>query len=202
MKKMLIQSFPSEQEWLIARKGKITGTKAGSLFGKRDGKPLKSYYEIIAERVALPRDSENRMDRGKRLEHEAVERFVQETGLKANTDLVIVCREDNPDIAYSPDAYIDETATVEVKCLNSAAHIEAWINKKIPSEYEAQALQPFVVNDKLQTLYFVFYDPSMPKDFFYLTVERKDVQAEVDAALAIQRRALEEIKKIEDMLTF
>ena len=39
------------------------------------------------------------MDRGKRLEDYAVERFVKETGKKVNTDLVLWVRDDDENIA-------------------------------------------------------------------------------------------------------
>lgn len=199
---MKILKFKDEQDWLEARKGRVTGTRAGSLVSKRDGRPIKGYYELIAERVAVPHDGENVLDRGKRLEEEAVERFAKETGKKVKRELVLCCREDDENIAYSPDALIGKTEDVEVKCLNSAAHIEAWLTKGIPAEYEAQIVQGFVVNDKLKTRYMVFYDPRMPKDFFYITITRKQMQAKIEDALALERRVLADIAEIEAQLTF
>jgi predicted phage-related endonuclease len=142
------------------------------------------------------------MDRGKRLEDEAIERFVKETGKKVNTDLVLWMRDDDENIAISPDGAIGKTAAVECKCLSSARHIEAWLTKAIPDEYEYQVLQYFIVNDSLKTLYFVFYDPRMPKDFFYFEVKRKDVQERVDAYIELERNVLAEIAEIEQQLTF
>ena len=78
-------------------------------------------------------------------------------------------------MTYSPDGLIGKTEGVEVKCLNSASHIEAWLTQKIPSEYYFQTIQPFIVNPKLKTLYFCYYDPRIPaKDFFYITIERDE----------------------------
>lgn len=199
---MQVTKFENEQEWLEARRGRITGTRLKDLVNKRGTKPKKGYYELIAERVALPANQENVMDRGHRLEVEALERFEKETGKKVNKDLVIISREDNPDIAYSPDGYRGLTETMEVKCLNSASHIEAWLTQQIPSEYEEQVVQPFIVNDKLKTLYFIFYDPRMPKDFFYFTFTRAQLEKEIEEYLELERRVLAEIKEIEDKLTF
>ena len=199
---MKILKFDSEQSWLEAREGKITGTKVGGLFSKRDGTPLKGFYEIIAQHIAVPASGENVMDRGKRLEEEAVDRFVEETGKKVNKDLVLCVRDDNPNIAYSPDALIGLTEDVEVKCLNSAAHIEAFLTKEIPSEYRPQIIQGFVVNPKLKTRYMVFYDNRMPKDFFYITVKREEMKDEIETYLALEQRALEQMAEIEMQLTF
>lgn len=199
---MRTEKFADRDEWLDARRGRITGTRLKDLIVKRGTKPKKGFYEIIAERVAIPHDGENVMDRGLRIEEEAIQRFAKETGKKVNTDLVIWSRDDQPDIALSPDGFIGKTEAVEVKCLNSAAHIEAWITKEIPAEYEYQVLQYFVVNDKLKKLYFVFYDPRMPRDFFFIEVPRAQVQEQVTECLELERESLARIEEIERLLTF
>jgi predicted phage-related endonuclease len=194
--------FNSEQEWMEGRQGKITGSRLGGVFSKKDKKPLKGYYEIIAERVAIPQDGENVLDRGKRLEDESADRFEKETGRKVDRSLVLWCREDNENIAVSPDGVVSETEAFESKSLNSASHIEAYLTKKIPSDYEHQVLQYFIVNDKLEKLYFAFYDPRMPKDFFYFTVNRSEVQEKVTEYLALERTALAQIEDVVNQLTF
>jgi hypothetical protein len=199
---MIIHKYSNEDDWKTGRLGKVTGTRLKDLIVKRGTKPKKGFYEIIAERVALPPTEENVMERGKRLELDAIERFEQETGKKANSDLILITRDDNEYIAYSPDGIIGDTETIEVKCLNSASHIEAWVTKKIPSEYDEQVIQPFVVNDKLETLYFVFYDPRMPIDFFFFTVTREELADKITKAYETQLLALAQIAEIEAQLTF
>lgn len=199
---MIVKKYDNEDQWLDARRGKITGTRLKDLVSKRDGKPKIGFYELIAERVAIPADGENVMDRGKRLEHEAIERFSQETKKKVNTDLVIWFRDDNEDIAISPDGFIGKTEAVECKCLSSARHLEAWITKEIPDEYEFQVLQYFIVNPQLKKLYFVFYDPRMPIDFFWIEVSRKDLQEQIDEYLALEFEVLKQVEEIEKQLTF
>jgi len=198
---MKILKFDDEQEWLEARKTKITGSK--KIMPKRGIAPLVGYYELIAERLALPATDENPMDRGHELEKEAVLRFEKETGKKVNDDLIILVREDNESIAISPDGMIGETEAVEVKCLASARHIEAYLKQEIPSDYEHQVLQYFVVNEKLETLYFCFYDPRLSaKDFFFIEVNRIDIQTKIDKYLAYQKNIIEQVNNIVNNLTF
>jgi len=199
---MKILKFNDENSWLEARRGKITGTRLKGLINKRGGKPKIGYYELIAERVAIPHNGESYMDRGHRLEDDAIARFEKETGKKVNSDLVIWQRDDNEYIAISPDGYIGKKEALECKCLSSPRHIEALLTNKVPSEYEEQTLQYFIVNDALTTLYLVFYDPSMPKGFFYLTIKRKDVKDKVEEYLELERKLLSEIDEIEKQLTF
>lgn len=200
---MISQKYNSEEEWLEARLGKVTGTRLGDVTPKRGGGKRIGFYEIIAERVAIPANGENVMDRGHRLEIVALERFAQETGKEVDGSLVIWSREDHPDIAVSPDGVVaGEKEAVEVKCLSSARHIEAWLTKKVPDDYEYQVLQYFIVNEQLETLYFTFYDPRMPKDFFYLTITRESKQKEIDEYFEIEKQVLVEIDQIVNDLTF
>ena len=199
---MKVLQFDNEESWLEARRGRITGTRLKDLVSTRGGKQKIGFYEILAERIAIPPSGENVMDRGKRLEDDAVQRFIKETGKKVKTDLVIWCREEDDNIAISPDGSIGKTEAVECKCLSSARHLEALITKQIPSEYRHQALQYFIVNDKLKKLYFVFYDPRMPKDFFWIEMKRADIKDEVDEYLKLERETLAEISRLENELTF
>jgi len=198
---MQIVKFENEEEWLEFRKGKITGSK--KIRPSRGNNKLTGFYELIAEKLALPAGDKNPMERGKELEAEAIEEFAKITGKKVDNNLVILLRDDNANIALSPDGIISDEEMVEVKCLSSARHIEAFLKQEIPSEYKEQVLQYFVVNEKLQTLYFVFYDPRlMVHQLFYITVLRETIKAEVESYLEFQRKTLEEINSIVNDLSF
>lgn len=207
---MKIQLFNNREEWIEARKGKITGTRLADIVDKRGGGRRIGFYEILAERVAIPAADENPMDRGNRLEEEACNRFAKETRKKVKNDLVIWMRSDNENIAISPDGTIEGTVkgkkkiteAVECKCLNSARHIEAYLTKRIPSEYELQVMQYFIVNPDLKVVHFAFYDPRMPIDFFFIDVTRKEVQEQVDEYLQLEKDVLKELDRLEQVLTF
>lgn len=201
---MKVTSYETNEEWLEARRGRITGSSLKNIIVKRGTEMKKGFYELIADRISIPRDENERpMDRGTELECESIAIFEKETGKKVDTSLVIWSRDENENIAISPDGSIGDTEAVESKSLNSASHIEAYIKQEVPSEYEEQVIQYFIVNDSLTTLYFLFYDPSLlVKQFFYLTVTRKDVQEKVDTYLEFQRKTLEEVEKRVSELTF
>lgn len=195
--------FQNKLEWEEARVGKITGTKLKDLISKKGATPKKGFYQLIAERVALPADDENVMDRGTRLEEEAIKRFEIETKKKVDTSLIMWVSADNESIAISPDGVIGKNEAIEVKCLNSASHIEALLTNELPSEYEFQVLQYFIVNPKLETLYFAFYDPRVPaKDFFFFTLKREERETEIEQYKKEQLRILAEVEKIVLSLTF
>ncbi|MFN3658157.1 MAG: YqaJ viral recombinase family protein [Pseudolabrys sp.] len=204
--------YESKEEWLAARRGKITGSRLKDIIVKRGTGKKIGFYELIAERLGIPADTdENPMDRGTRLEPEAIARFEAETGKKVDTSLVLWMREDSDHIAVSPDGFIETgkgkkkaiTEAVETKCLGSARHIEAYLTQEIPDEYKMQALQYFIVNDKLETLHFVFFDPRLvSKDYFVIPVHRAAVQEEVDSYLEYQHATLAEVEAIVTQLSF
>jgi hypothetical protein len=106
-------------------------------------------------------------------------------------------RDDNDSIAISPDGFIGDTEAVEVKCLASETHLKAIIENEIPDEYHFQVLQYFIVNDALETLYFVMYDPRIAsKSYYCFLVSRKDVQDEVEMYLAYQKKMIAEVDKL------
>lgn len=171
----------------------------------------KGYYELIAERLAVTEEefdgyipNETPMDRGTRLQKYAIERFRNETGKKVNEDLVIWSSDENSDITISPDGVVldtKETEAVEIKCLSSANHIEAWLTQEIPEEYQAQKVQYFIVNKKLKKLYFVFYDPRIPaKDYFVIEVNRKDIEEEIELYEQFQIKTIEQVNQIVNQL--
>lgn len=187
-------TFETREAWAEARRGKITGTRLRDIIVKRGTGKKIGFYELIAERLGIPSDGEDPMERGLRLEPTAIARFEQETGKKVNKDLVIWTRDDDESIAISPDGFIGKKEAVEVKCLSSARHIQAIIENKVPDEYEFQALQYFIVNEDLKTLHFVMYDPRIvAKDYIRFEIARKDVQANIDTYLTFQRETLAEV---------
>lgn len=195
--------FEDKESWIEYRKGKITGTVLKDIITLRGTAPKKGYYQLIADRVALPPDDENVMERGLRLESEAMERFAKEQKKKIDSSLIMWVSDENESMAISPDGVIGTTEAVEVKCLNSASHIEAWLTQKVPQENYFQALQYFIINPKLKTLYFIFYDPRVPaKDYFFLTLNRKELEDEIKKYHDEQIRVLKEIEEIVLKLTF
>ena len=192
-------------KWLLDRKGKITGSKLKDIIVKRGTGEKIGFYEIIAERVALPADDENPMMRGIRIEEEAVLKFQEKTGKEVDTSLVIWESDENQDIAISPDGFIGETEAVEVKCLSSAKHIQSIMENKIPDDYEYQVVQYFVVNQNLNRLHFVMYDPRMPEKWQLNVIEitRDDVMGEVEEyGIDYQKSKLAKIEKAVLLFTF
>ena len=182
-------------EWHFLRKGKITGTTLKSIMGTPKARQ-DAIYEIIAERLTVGVDSgeENPMERGNRLEDNARAIFEIETGKKV--DIVGFCEHDsNQYIANSPDGLIGEIEAVEIKCLGGKNYVKMWLTNKIPDEYYWQAIQYFVVNDKLEKLYFMGYNPEIEvHPHHIIELKREDVVADIDYAIKAQVAFINEVE--------
>lgn len=181
---------------------------SSSIAKLREGAPKKvGFYETIAERLAIPADDERPMDRGLRLEEEASEEFTKR--YKKELEIVGCWQSDeDPRIINSPDRQVKPkkgkiTEAVEIKCLGSARHIEAVIENIIPSTYESQVIQYFIVNPDLEKLYFVFYDPRLQSVPFYcIEVTREELGDKPEKYKQFQLEQLKQMDEIVARLAF
>lgn len=186
-------------EWHHLRKGKVTGTTLKAIMGTAKARQ-DAVYEIIAERLTVgvvsEGEYENPMDRGARLEPDAIAMFELETGKQV--ERVGFAEDDtNPLIANSPDGLIGETEAIEAKCMGGKNHVKMWLTNEVPDEYEWQVIQYFVVNEKLQKLYFVGYNPDIPiHSLHIIEVNRSEVEQNIERAKNSQEKFLEEVESI------
>lgn len=203
---MNIKYFESEIEWAEARKTKITGSKLKDIVVLRGNNKKIGFYELIADRLAISRpQGEDKMARGHDLEPVAINLCEIQLRKTFNKSLAIWERDDDPSIAISPDAFLDDlTEAIEVKCLSSANHIKAIVENEPDQEYKFQYLQYFIVNPDLKKLHVAHYDPSLIEQLQLkiFTINREDVQADVDKYLEYQRKELEEVNEIVKKLSF
>lgn len=201
MKKYNIEQ--KSDEWFQIRKGKVTGTYLKSIMGTPKARQ-DAIYEMIAERLTEGVDDnddyENPMARGNRLEPDAITMFEFETGLKV--EKVGFCENDNNFlIANSPDGVIGETEAIEVKCPLGKNYVKAWLTNVVPDEYFYQMIQYFIVNEKLEKLYFVLYNPQITvHPLHIIEVKREtlleDIQEAVESETAFLKEVESQLEKI------
>lgn len=214
----IIETEQRSEEWREARRGIITGTKAKTVAPPKSGNKIpQGIYELLAENVAIAKDGEPEMDRGLRLEEEALTL----TAEKYNLDFTLeagMWLSDDGKLGVSPDAAeVGQKPTYagEAKCLDSKNHLQAilndWANKKLPdynpldslkistSDYAPQAIQYFVINKNLEKLYFTLYDDRIALDnvvHYVIVITRKDVEQYVDAQELYERDAIKTVERM------
>lgn len=210
MKIVNISQTNQRDEWKAYRRGKITGTSVGKIFGKSrkadewfTDKPLQGFWEKVAERIALPADeTEPAMERGTRLEDEAVVAACEKLQLdNYQIDAKLWQSDDNPQWLCSPDAYENverPTWAMECKCLSSARHLKQVYENRPDDEFMPQIVNYFLVNPDLKVLYFVLYDPrvcynNIALKIFKLT--RETLSDKIDQLRLVRERAENEITR-------
>ncbi len=169
-------------EWHYLRKGKVTGTTLKAIIGTPKARQ-DAFYEVVGERLTIgDMDSDERpMDRGNRLEDQARAMFEFKTGKSVKT--AGFCESDeHPHMGFSPDGLIgdDNTEQVEIKCPETKNYVKGWFTNTVPEEYYAQVIQSFIVNEKLETLWFVLYHPEIEVyPMHIIKVTRQDVQSDI-----------------------
>ena len=106
------------------------------------------------------------------------------------------------DAGASPDGLVGVDGLVEIKCPNTATHIETLTGRAAPAKYITQMQWQMACTARMWCD-FVSYDPRLPESmrFFCVRVERDDelireLEAEVVAFLKDVRAKVDELKRI------
>jgi putative phage-type endonuclease len=170
-------------EWFEARLGKITASRLNAVMAKTKSGPAATranyMMELICQKLSGQREesySNAAMLRGVELEpiargaYEAANGlFVEEIGLV-----------DHPAIkgfAASPDGLVGDKGLIEIKCPNTATHVEFLKSGKIKRDYILQMHAQMLCTDR-DWCDFVSYDDRLDG------LEYKCVRVEFDANLA------------------
>ena len=72
-----------------------------------------------------------------------------------------------------------------------------WLENKVPDDYKWQVVQYFVVNENLQKLYFIGYNPDIPvHPLHIIEVTREEILLDVENARKSQQAFLQEVDSI------
>lgn len=190
---MKSKTYKTESDWLAARRGVVTGTRAGELCDTK-GALKAGAYELLAESVGAmddPQFTTQSMERGHLLEPIAIDKLSKLLDREIESGYILWTTDDGA-LGSSPDGVLSKTEACEVKCFSNGKHFKAYLEREVPKEYRAQALQYFVVNPDLQTLYFTFYSDRFPEPYnlFYLTLKRDALAEEIAEQEAMERSVL------------
>lgn len=215
MKIIKLDQEQDRESWLDFRRGKITGTKLKNIKPLTRGtdRTPQGFWELLAEKVSIAPDGENVMDRGLRLQEEAISRTAKKYKLKLANPTGVWVADFCDEITVSPDAYEDSdkpTFAIEVKCLNTANHLKYIINYDryenkianidlIPKDNRDQVFQYFVVNENLEKLYFTFYDDRVALDKYIsrtIIIDRDDIGQEIQDLQEMQISTITQINEL------
>lgn len=181
-----MQIIQGTAEWHALRLGKVTASRVADVVAKTKtgwGASRANYMaELIAERLTgetAEKFTNAAMQWGTEKEPDA--RAAYE--FFRDAAVVEVAFVDHPAIALtgaSPDGLVGDDGLVEIKCPNTATHLDTLLSQTIPAKYVTQMLWQMACTGR-KWCDFVSYDPRLPESMslFVKRVERDD-QAIVD----------------------
>jgi len=177
------------EEWIAFRKGKISGTKFKKVLSAKKDTRFGLICELIADEYSTQvKDNfvSNEMSRGTDEEKFAAKEY--EELFNTKLEVVDICQHDIYDwLIFSPDRFAnDRKKYIEIKCPDSATMVGYTLENEIPSEYRAQVLLSFIVNEKQTECDLVVYDARFIEANHKLTainITRKELEDEIQEAL-------------------
>ena len=170
-------------QWHRLRLGKVTGSRFKQMMSNDN---LSLLDVMVAEQIIGQTDESDyvsdEMQRGTDLEPLARKEYERITKKKVQ-QVGFISSTTYPLLGLSPDGLVGRMGATEIKCPNTKNHVKTIRQKKVPSMYKYQVLAHFIVNEKLQWVDFVSYDPRFHvKPIFILRVTREEWSEDIKEA--------------------
>ena len=179
-------------EWFAARLGKVTASRMSDMMARTKsgyGAGRANYMaELICERLTgqgAERFTNAAMQWGTETEPQARAAYafltdaeVEETGFAIHPDI--------PYLGASPDGLVGADGLVEIKCPNTATHIETLLSDAVPQKYLLQ-MQTQMACTGRAWCDFVSFDPRFPAEhqiWMRRVVRDDDLIAEIEREAA------------------
>lgn len=222
----IIRVEQDTEEWQEERRPSIGGSDAKSVLPLRyknsDGDYRSAgFWDFIGRQMTKPSGIiETPMDRGHRLEEEAMLELASLTGLEFDLKPGLWRSDEENRIHISSDGAEPgdkPTYDAEIKCLGDGKHFKYvyksrnWHGSQldlVPNEkgsfYREQVLHAFYVNPDLKTRYFMLYNPNVihqEHKAVLMVINRDEIQEELDGYIDSISQILNDSQRIIEELT-
>lgn len=198
---------PIEQgtdEWKQLRLGKVTASRIADVMSKGKGGAesagVRNYRaQLVCERLTGQKEDSyinGAMQRGTELEPMARECYEFLQGVTVD-QIAFVDHPTVPMSGASPDGLVGEDGLVEIKCPNTATHIDYLLSNSAPSNYILQMLWQMACTGR-KWCDFVSYDPRLPEDLQMLVIRYHRADDEIQA---LEAAVISFNKSVDNMLT-
>jgi putative phage-type endonuclease len=176
----LVNAEQRSDEWFKARLGKATASRFNDVMARTRngyGAQRKNYMaELVTQRLTgnIPETfTSAAMQWGTDNEPLARLAYQLETGNEA-TETGFWVHEIIP-AGASPDGFVNDNGLLEIKCPNSATHLETLQKKELPYQYKAQVQGQLWITEK-EWCDFVSFDPRLPENaqMIVIRIERDE----------------------------
>jgi putative phage-type endonuclease len=196
---MIEQGSP---EWFAKRLGKLTASRMDDASMKKDTAGRRNYLaQLVAERLTgAPGESFTNAAMQWGTDNEPLARAEYE--ILRWLDVEQVAFVDHPAIEWcgaSPDGLVEDRGLVEIKCPNTATHIDYMLGQKPPAKYIPQMLLQLACTGR-QWCDFVSYDPRLPDRYRLFVVRFEPTADELMVTEATAREFLQDVAETIDRL--
>lgn len=156
------------EAWFAARLGKVTASKVSDIVARTQSGYAASRANymalLICERLtgSVAESYSNAfMQHGTDTEPMALSAYEALRGILVQAEGFVL----HPDIAQSgasPDGLVGDTGLIEIKCPNTATHLDTLLGKKMPTKHRAQVQWQMACTGR-HWCDFVSYDPRLPE---------------------------------------
>jgi len=169
-------------EWFAARLGKVTASRVADVIAKTKtgySTSRENYMaQLVCERMTGTQgESYNNAAMQWGTDQEPLARAAYEAAKNVLVDEVgFVIHPTIVNAGASPDGLVGDDGLIEIKCPNTATHIETVLSGKVPSKYIPQMQWQMACTGR-KWCDFVSFDPRMPEGL-QLFIQRVDFDAE------------------------
>jgi putative phage-type endonuclease len=156
------------EAWFAARLGKVTASKVSDIVARTQSgySASRANYMalLICERLtgsAAESYSNAAMQHGTDTEPLALSAYEAMRGILVQAEGFVL----HPSIAQSgasPDGLVGDTGLIEIKCPNTATHLDTLLGKKMPTKHRAQVQWQMACTGR-HWCDFVSFDPRLPE---------------------------------------
>ena len=169
-------------EWFTVRLGKVTASRVADVIAKTKtgySTSRDNYMaQLVCERMTGTQgESYNNAAMQWGTDQEPLARAAYEAAKDVLVDEVgFVIHPTISNAGASPDGLVGDDGLIEIKCPNTATHIDTLLSDKVPSKYNTQMQWQMVCTGR-KWCDFVSFDPRMPEGL-QLFIQRVDFDAE------------------------
>ncbi len=198
--KQMTDIIQGSESWFQHRAGKLTASRMSDVTARTKtgfGAGRKNYMaQLLVERltgIVAESYTNAAMQHGIDTEPEARAAYEFYQGVEVK-EVGFIDHPTIPMTGASPDGIIGIDGMLEIKCPNSATHIDTLLKGTIPSKYVKQMQWQMACADR-NWCDFVSYDPRMPEEM-KLFVSR----VEYDPSIGLEEQAIEFLKELADQV--
>lgn len=188
-------------EWIEARLGHATGSRAGDILAGKDTQARKGYItQLVTERLTgASQDFFVNADMQRGIDVEPVARAAYQAGRELVDEVGFIKHPLIQWFGASPDGLVGDDGLVEIKCPRSTTHLDYIQGGKPPAKYVPQMLAQLSCTQR-KWVDFVSFDNRFPDHLQLFVVRFQPTQEEIEKFESKVKEFLSDVNNLMEKL--